>query len=140
MIWLFPYHIPYQPSTNIILRAKALRDDIGVSGWYGMWYGKSHIIFSIYFNIILYMTSAYRVFFSFFFCTIIKFNVVRLLELKVKFTYPSSWHFVFTVFWRLTGIYKTCLKFEIYRFTTIRLIICIYFIDFRTTAGMWSQA
>ena len=25
MIWLFPYHIPYQPSTNIIPRAKALR-------------------------------------------------------------------------------------------------------------------
>ena len=24
MIWLFPYHILYQPSTNIILRAKAL--------------------------------------------------------------------------------------------------------------------
>ena len=24
------------------------QDDIGVSGWYGMWYGKSHIIFSIY--------------------------------------------------------------------------------------------
>jgi hypothetical protein len=23
MIWLFPYHIPYQPSTNIIPRAKA---------------------------------------------------------------------------------------------------------------------
>jgi hypothetical protein len=22
-------------------------DDIGVSGWYGMWYGRSHIIFSI---------------------------------------------------------------------------------------------
>ena len=24
MIWLFPYHIPYQPLTNIISRAKAL--------------------------------------------------------------------------------------------------------------------
>ena len=24
MIWLFPYHILYQPSTNIIPRAKAL--------------------------------------------------------------------------------------------------------------------
>ena len=24
MIWLFPYHIPYQPSSNIIPRAKAL--------------------------------------------------------------------------------------------------------------------
>ena len=24
MIWLFPYHIPFQPSTNIIPQAKAL--------------------------------------------------------------------------------------------------------------------
>ena len=39
MIWLFLYHIPYQPVSKL-------------SGWYWclrlMWYGKSHIIFSIY--------------------------------------------------------------------------------------------
>ena len=33
--------------TNIIPRALA-RGMILVEGWYGMWYGKSHIIFSIY--------------------------------------------------------------------------------------------
>ena len=39
MIWLFPYHIPYQPSTNIIPRAKPLgmilvSRLLKLSGWY----------------------------------------------------------------------------------------------------------
>ena len=41
MIWLFRI-------TSRINRYQSSRDDIGVSGWYRMWYGKSHIIFSIY--------------------------------------------------------------------------------------------
>ena len=47
MIWLFQYHTPYQPSTNIIPRAELL-------GLYWclrlirMWYWKSHMLFSMY--------------------------------------------------------------------------------------------
>jgi hypothetical protein len=48
MKWLFPYHIPYQSSTNIIPRAKALGMILVSRVDYRMWYWKSHIIFSIY--------------------------------------------------------------------------------------------
>lgn len=40
----FPYHSLYQPPTNIIPRVFGPRTDIGVSGWYGLWYG---LLFSI---------------------------------------------------------------------------------------------
>jgi len=39
----------YHPSRNDIgVSGWSSRDDIGVSGWYGMWYGKSHIVFFMY--------------------------------------------------------------------------------------------
>jgi hypothetical protein len=36
MIWHFSYHMSYQPETPILARRP--------EGWYGMWYGKCHII------------------------------------------------------------------------------------------------
>jgi hypothetical protein len=50
MTWLFPYHMSYLPSTNII--PWGFRGDICVLGWYRMWYGKKqnkeNVIFTAY--------------------------------------------------------------------------------------------
>ena len=47
VIWCFPYHTPYQPSTHIRHSSKSSRVDIGVLGWFGVWHGKPHIILYI---------------------------------------------------------------------------------------------
>ena len=42
------YHLLYQPLTCITTRAGGPWSDIGVSGWYSMWYRFWHVMFSIY--------------------------------------------------------------------------------------------
>jgi hypothetical protein len=48
MICHFSYHRPYQPSTHISTRAFGPWANMGVSGWYDMWYEKWHIIIYYY--------------------------------------------------------------------------------------------
>ena len=48
MIWKFSYHILYQLSTHISPRAFGPWADMGISGWYGVWYETCHIKISIY--------------------------------------------------------------------------------------------
>ena len=54
MIWYFSDHMPYQPSTHISPQAFDLWTwaNMGVSGWYDMWYEKCHIIIYNYVNLI----------------------------------------------------------------------------------------
>jgi hypothetical protein len=47
MIWHFSYQMPYQPSTHISPRVFGPCANMGVSGWYDMWYEKWHIIMYI---------------------------------------------------------------------------------------------
>ena len=49
IIWQFSFHIPYQPSALGLIWVS--RVDMGVSGWYGVWYENCHII--IYLSYIL---------------------------------------------------------------------------------------
>ena len=51
----FPYHPGYHPETQS-------RDDMGFSGWYPGWYGKGHVLISIYISM-LYTLFPYHVIF-----------------------------------------------------------------------------
>ena len=45
--WQNPYHMSYHPETSISARGPLdPRDDIG-RGWYGMWYGFCHVLYTL---------------------------------------------------------------------------------------------
>ena len=45
--WQNPYHMPYHPRPISSLGPKGPLADIGISGWYGIWYGFCHVLFSM---------------------------------------------------------------------------------------------
>ena len=46
--WQNLYRMPYHPRPISSLGPKGPLDDIGISGWYGIWYGFCHVLFSMY--------------------------------------------------------------------------------------------
>ena len=94
--WQNPYHMPYHSLPISSLGPKGPLDDIGFSGWYGIWYGFCHVIFSIYI-LFDWDSNMKLISFSFLFCVfcIVCLRSVFFAQCCMRLYIIQSWIFWF---------------------------------------------